>query len=60
MKALAALMAHKHTVVAKYKGNIKHMVTWAWDGAMSQKSSLGAVKIRRSLEVQDAPLGTDV
>lgn len=60
MKALAALTAHKCTVVGEYKGNVKHMVTWAWDGATSQKSSLGAVNIRRSLEVQDAPLGTDV
>lgn len=60
MKALAALTAHKCTAVRKYKGSIKHTVTWAWDGATSQESSLGTVKISRSLEVQDAPLGTDV
>lgn len=50
-------------MVGKYKRNVKACgdLGMGWGhGAVSQKSSLGALKIRSALDVQDVPPGTDV
>lgn len=54
-------MTYKRTVVGKYKGNIKRVVTGMGWGCktVSQKSSLDALKTSGASEVQDVPLGTD-